>query len=273
MRAATRVSTGKRESCTPCVHQPDDCGGSVTDQIQTSRLVSNASLEAHLLGVVDFESALFLQERLIYELSGRDDAQGALLICEHPPLITVGREGSRRHILCSDEELSARMLDVRWINRGGGCVLHVPGQLAIYPILPLQRLQLGLAAYRALLEEAVVDLCREQRIAAHRDSNEPGVFCRTGQVAQVGVGVKSWISYHGLFLNVAPNLAWTRLVQPGSTPQRLCSLQAAARKPVSAHAVRESVIRHLSARLGYGRTHLYTGHHLLRRTRKATVYA
>ena len=235
-------------------------------------MTDQASLEVHLLGVVDFPAALFLQDRLVYDLSGRQDSQGALLICEHPPLISVGREGSREHIHCSDEELTARMLDVRWVNRGGGCVVHVPGQLAVYPVLPLQRLRIGLADYRAVLEETVIETCREQRIRAHR-GREPGVFCRTGQIAQLGIGVKSWISYHGLFLNVAPSLAWSRLAVSGASGERASSLQAESRRPVSTHAVRESLIRHLASRLGYQRTHTFTGHHLLRRTRKATVYA
>ena len=59
---------------------------------------TSAPLEVYLLGIVDFDSALFLQERLAYEISGRSDAMGTLLLCEHPPLITVGREGSRSHI-------------------------------------------------------------------------------------------------------------------------------------------------------------------------------
>src|SRR5207237_1247638 len=87
-----------------------------------------ASLEVHLLGLVDFDACLFLQERLVEELSQRDDGHGAVLVCEHPPLITIGREGSQAHILCEPQELVARQLEVRWLNRGGGCLVHVPGQ-------------------------------------------------------------------------------------------------------------------------------------------------
>lgn len=238
--------------------QPQQCG---------------ASLEVHLLGLVDFEAALFLQERLAYDISGRRDTQGALLICEHPPLITVGREGSRTHIHCTDEELKARMLQTRWLNRGGGCVVHVPGQLAVYPIIPLKRMGMGLMQFRESLEEAVIDLCREQKIAASRDAQQPGVFCRTGQLAQIGIAVRSWVSSHGLFLNVSPNLTWTRLAQPVSPSGRLTSLQAARSKPVSIPTIRESLIHHLAGRLEYGRLHLYTGHRFLKRTKKATVYA
>ena len=70
---------------------------------------------------------LSLQDRLVFELSNRSDTQGGLLMCEHPPLITVGREGSREHILASPQELISRELDVRWLNRGGGCLVHAPG--------------------------------------------------------------------------------------------------------------------------------------------------
>jgi len=232
-----------------------------------------SSLEVHLLGLVDFEAAQFLQEKLIYEISGRDDAQAALLICEHPPLITVGREGSRSHIRCDDDELTARMLDVRWVNRGGGAIVHTPGQLAVYPIVPLARRSLGLLQYRELLRDTVVDVCRDQKLTAEFQPDRSGVYCRTGLLAQFGIAVKRWISYHGLFLNVAPDLSWSRLAQSRDQSRPLTSLQAARGRQMEMNTIRESVIRHLSSRLGYERLHLYTGHRALRRTKKATVYA
>jgi lipoyl(octanoyl) transferase len=227
----------------------------------------------HLLGTVDFESCLFLQERLVYEISGRNDSQGALLVCEHPPLITIGREGSAAHLLCEPKELAARQLDVRWLNRGGGCLVHVPGQLALYPILPLDRLQLGLSRLRQALEQTVVGSCRELRIPAETHADEPGVWGRSGQLAHIGLAIKSWVSYHGLFVNVCPAMDWLRLVQTGPRPGRLSCLAAERVRPVTMSAVRESLIRNLAAQCGYGRYHLYTGHPLLRRTRRICVYA
>ena len=100
---------------------------------------ADGALEVFLLGLVDFDAALFLQERLMMHVAQRDDGYGALLICEHPPLITIGRSGSQAEILCDAHELTARQIDVRWLNRGGGALVHVPGQLALYPILPLAR--------------------------------------------------------------------------------------------------------------------------------------
>src|SRR5688572_3217932 len=85
------------------------------------------TLQAYLLGSVDFETALRLQRRLHYEVSG-DREQACLILCEHPPIITVGRQGSRAHIFCEPEELRARQWRVRWVNRGGGTWLHLGGQ-------------------------------------------------------------------------------------------------------------------------------------------------
>src|SRR4051812_20096641 len=89
-------------------------------------------LQAYLLGTVDFESMMLLQRRLHYDLTGNRD-QAALVICEHPPLITVGRHGSHSHLRMDADT----RWPVRWVPRGGGCWLHVPGQMALYPILPL----------------------------------------------------------------------------------------------------------------------------------------
>jgi lipoyl(octanoyl) transferase len=233
-----------------------------------------ASLEVYLLGLVDFESALFLQERLVCEIAGRNDAQGALLICEHPPIVTIGREGSGAHIRAEPRELVARQIDVRWLNRGGGCLVHAPGQLAIYPIVPLDRLALGTAEYRNRLEESVVDACREVHVSAFRLPGQPGVWCRLGQFAFVGAAVRSWVSYHGMFVNVAPSLEALRLVRSASSGDRVTTLAAQRSQPVSMHAVRSAMVHSLASGLGYERYHLYTGHPLLRRTkRKIYVHA
>jgi lipoyl(octanoyl) transferase len=232
------------------------------------------SLEVYLLGTVDFDAALFLQERLVYEISGRDDAQGALLLCEHPPLVTVGREGSRAHFRRDPAEFKVLEVDVRWLSRGGGCLVHGPGQLAVCPILPLDRLRLGLAEYRRVLEESAIDMSHELRIVAERRPDQPGVWCRSGQFAFVGAAVKRWVSHQGMFVNVCPSLRLMRLVDPTGRGERITSLAAERAWRTSMHAVRESLIRNLARRLQYEHVHLYSGHPLLIRTKRtAHVYA
>ena len=229
---------------------------------------ASASLEVHLLGLVDFDSALFLQERLVYEISGRTDLMGGLLLCEHPPMISIGREGSRAHVLADSGELASRQIEVRWLNRGGGCVVHAPGQLAVYPIVPLNRLGIGLAAYRSLLEESVSDVCRQLRIQNVRRPDEPGVWGRRGQIAHLGVSVKSWVAYHGMFVNVSPALELMRLAQANSRGEAVTSLAAERARVTSMSSVRTCLVESLTSRLGYQRHHVYAGHPLLRRSKK-----
>src|SRR5436190_9986850 len=97
------------------------------------------SAHGHLLGVVPFDAALALQQRLVYECGGERAARAVILLCEHEPLVTVGRQGSRLHVRADDEELARRGLEVRWVKRGGGAIVHAPGQLAAYAVVPLMR--------------------------------------------------------------------------------------------------------------------------------------
>ena len=242
--------------------------------VETSKWRNSAALDVRLLGTVDFESALFLQERLVYELGGRNDLFGGVFLCEHPPLITVGRAGSRAHIRLEQKELAALRLDVRWLNRGGGCMVHAPGQLAFYPVLPLARLGLGLAEYRAHLVGCVLDLCREIRVPAWSVGQPAGVAGRGGQFAFVGAAVKRWMAYQGVFINVNPALRTQRIVAGGPNGQKITSLESLRGRVIPMSTVRESLVRNLARRLAYAEYQMSTGHPLLRRTRRATnVYA
>ena len=234
---------------------------------QLSNRASDA-LDVYLLGMVDFESALFLQDRLVYEISGRSDRFGGLLICEHPPLVTVGREGSRRHLRCDQAELASRMMDIRWVNRGGGCLVHGPGQLAAYPIIPIDRADFGVKDYRDRLNQSVIDTCQEMKIPVHVEAEQTGVSCRGGQISWTGIAVKRWVTYHGMFVNVRPDMDMMRLVKNGDTDARQSSIAANTIKPTSMHSIRERFIRHLTKQLGYEDYHVYSSHPLLRRTKK-----
>ncbi len=231
------------------------------------------SLDVFLLGLVDFESCVALQEIILQEIRNRDDRHGVLLVCEHLPLLTIGREGSHAHLSCEGGELVSRRIETRWINRGGGCLVHAPGQIAFYPILPLNRMDLGLEEYRAVLEETGLRTARELRIQAERSVETPGIQGRTGQFGFVGTAVKSWVSYHGMFLNVQPRLDWMRLVRTSPSGPRATSLEVERMHRIGMHAVREGMIRHFASLAGYGRYHLYTGHPLLRLTRRKLVHA
>lgn len=247
---------------------------------------AKGSLEVRLLGLVDWDAAAALQEWYTYELSGRADAGGVLLLCEHPPLITVGREGTRSQILRTDEELDSAGIPVRWIARSGGAVMHAPGQLAVYPLLPLDRLGMGLADYRCRLETAILDVCHDLRVPAKRLDGAAGLWTRGGQIAHFGSVVKSWVTQFGMWLNVAPEPSFLRLVHSeaignetgptmlttsarrGPTEARVTSLQEQLARRVTMHSARASAIARVAAAFGYETIHTFTGHPQLKRTRQ-----
>ena len=119
--------------------------------------LQSAAIETHLLGLIDHARCLALQRRLVDEIAGRDDGQIALLLCEHPDLITVGRAGSAADLSLESGLLRSHRLETHWIGRGGGCVVHTPGQLAIYPVVPLKWHRFSVGEYLDRLQSGLLD--------------------------------------------------------------------------------------------------------------------
>jgi lipoyl(octanoyl) transferase len=229
------------------------------------------ALHAYLLGTVQFEAALRLQRRLHFEVSG-DRTQAGLILCEHPPLITVGRHGSRAHILFEPDELRQRQWPIRWVNRGGGSLLHLPGQLAIYPILPLDRLGLGVQAYLDHLHQVVQDLLDDFGIRGELRPGQAGVWAHGRLLAAIGVAVRDWVSYYGIYLNVHPSLGLFRHVRPDAIQTALpdlyspsqhaamTSLERERRGPLRPSLVRELFMEHFQAHFPCCRVSLFSDH-------------
>jgi len=226
--------------------------------------VNDSAVEIFLLGDIDFETCLALQQRLVYEAGGRRDGQIGLLLCEHRPLITIGRAGSRSHLHLAQAELTSRQLEVRWVNRGGGCLLHLPGQLAIYPIVPLEQHSFSVGEYLRRLQSALVAVLADFGIAGQLHPGTFDIAGRTGQLVGVGAAVKNWISYYGAYLNVSAASRVFRYIEFDAQRRiGMSSMIAERQSPVKMAAVRASVIRRVTDALGCERYHIYTGHPLL----------
>jgi lipoyl(octanoyl) transferase len=239
-------------------------------QVHVDGAEASFAVQFYLLGSIDYEDCQWLQRRLVYEVGGYDDGRMVALLCEHPPLISVGRRGSRGHIRWTNEQLRRRRLDVRWVNRGGGCVLHAPGQLAIYPIVPLAWHGWTVGEYLRRLQQAVLRTLDEFRICSETYAPWAGVWGRSGQLAACGVAVRDWITCNGAFLNVNPAMAnfhFVDVVDPLTTvagqKSTMGSLFAERRQAVSLAKVRAALIPNLAASFGTHRYHLVTGHPLL----------
>src|SRR5262245_40294252 len=139
----------------------------------------------HLMGCVDFDDCQSLQRRLAYDALTRGDGRIAVLICEHPPVVTIGRGGSRAHVRLTGVELAARQLAVRYLSRGGGAILHGPGQLAVYPIVPLDWHGWTVGAYLRRLKAAIQDTLGDQRVKAEASRGCHSLAGRTGVLAAI----------------------------------------------------------------------------------------
>jgi len=217
-----------------------------------------AALQAYLLGSVPFEAVLAFQRRLVYDVAG-NRSQGALVLCEHPPLITVGRQGSRRHLLCEPEELRARQWRVRWVNRGGGCILHTPGQLAMYAILALDRFGLGVQAYIDRFQGVIIDVLRDFGIHAGSRPGKPGLWVGPRLLAATGIAVRDWVTYYGAYLNINPELQPFRLVAcAGPGAEGMTSMARERRAPLRPAMVRERLLEYFGREFEFTRTSLFS---------------
>ena len=231
-------------------------------------------LEIFLLGEVELDAVLGLQRRLAYDVG--EGGGGALVLCEHRQVITVGRSGSRAHVRLDDDALRDQGLKVRWVNRGGGCIYHQPGQIVAYLVLPLHRRGLELGGYVAALHEVLVNVLAEFDLKAQTVTDAPGVFLGHARVGSVAIAVNRWIASYGLTLNVGTYLApFDLLEEPGSAgwPLRQTSMEAQRQRQAPMAKVRESLIRQIEARFGLVRHHVYTDHPLVRPKAPLHVYS
>ena len=219
------------------------------------------TLAVYLLGPLGFDAALALQRRLVYDLGERrpETPGGAFILCEHPPGITIGREGSREHVKLTPQELHAREWPVRWLARGGGVMLHLPGQVAAYPLLNLQAHGSTptqfLRAWEAVCRDVVrgyctPDDCRER----------PGVSVRGRAVVHIGASVRYGVTAFGAVLNVNPDLEAFRGIHCDGNPRPMTSLARESPLAVRAPAVRQALIDGLAEAFGFTRVSLYHSH-------------
>ncbi len=222
-------------------------------------------LEVYMFGEVDFLEIQRLQRRIVYDLGEQDGA--ALILCEHPLTISVGRTGSWAHIACDHDALKGMGIGVHWINRGGGCVLHGRGQLAAYVAMPLGAMGVTLFEYLDRLNQAVIAVLAEFDLEGQTRPDLPGVFSGRSRIASVGVAVSRDIAYHGLTLNVGPYLEMFRVIhEPGldGAPLRQTSMESRRQRPALMPKVKEALIRRLEQGFGLEEHHLYTSHPMLR---------
>jgi len=157
-------------------------------------------------GLIEYREALALQKKLVAELVSGWGSE-TLVVCEHPSVITYGRRADVANILVGPSDLSARGIRVHFADRGGDVTYHGPGQVVIYPIIDLRRRTRDLHFYLRQLEFCVINALRERYgLNAYAKQGLTGVWVGPYKIASIGIGVKNWVTYHGVGVNVATDM-------------------------------------------------------------------
>ncbi len=164
-------------------------------------------------GLTDYQDAHLLQQELLLRRIA-DDVPDVVLMLQHEPVITVGRSRT-----AMGNVLDAQDTPVLEVERGGDVTWHGPGQLVAYPILKLEGRRQDLRLHMRSLEDAVIRLLSGHQLAAQRDDRNTGVWLpdpgsSPQKVCSVGVACRRWVSWHGLALNVDVDLTAFRSINP-----------------------------------------------------------
>jgi len=221
-------------------------------------------IEYLYLGRVAYDQGLKLQAEIAaLRLEGR--VENVLLLLEHPPVLTLGRNARRANVLASDEMLAKRGVTLHEINRGGDVTYHGPGQLVGYPIFDLRSLhnarggRLGPVDFVRMMEEALIRLCGVYGVRAGRIAGLTGVWCpadggpldgnrgRERKIGAIGIHVSRGITSHGFAFNVTTDLRDFQLINPcGITDKPVTSLEREVAQGVTVPDLEE--IAHQAAR-------------------------
>jgi len=202
-------------------------------------------------GRVPYSEGLALQKTLI-EARHENRIGNTLVLLEHPPVLTLGRNSSRANILASDEFLAYRGVEVHEINRGGDVTYHGPGQLVGYPIFDLRSFtpRLGAVDFVRRMEEALIRGCGDFGLQTTRIPGRTGVWTMAGgriqekKIAAIGVHIARGITSHGFAFNVNPDLRGFQLIVPcGIADREVTSLEHEVDPPPSMADVRNAVAR------------------------------
>jgi len=197
------------------------------------------------LDTVPYADGLALQHRIV-EARKRGALNDVLLLLEHPPVFTLGRNARESNILAARELLQQMGIDVFRVERGGDVTYHGPGQLVGYPILDLHNFRLDVGWFVRSMEEMLLRALADFGIRGRRIEKLVGVWLDTpngeAKIVQIGARIEQWVTYHGFAVNVDPNLAHFDLIVPcGIGDKAVTSMTRVLNQPIEMRTVRARV--------------------------------
>lgn len=181
------------------------------------------------LGLTPYNEGVELQlETLNNVLAGEEE--NTLFVLEHPKVITYGRQGGAENLHVDEGFLKSQGIELAQTTRGGNITCHFPGQLVAYPIWRVEKRPGGMRRFFHDMEEAVIGTCAHFGVTTQRREGHPGVWVdESRKICSMGIGVKRWVTYHGLALNVGPDISLFEMIT-------LCGIQGATPTSISREA-------------------------------------
>jgi lipoyl(octanoyl) transferase len=167
-----------------------------------------------------FEKQRELFETTIRQKSEQKETQSTVIFCEHPHVITVGKNGSVSNILFQEKTLKEKQVELYHVDRGGDVTYHGPGQLVGYPVIDLDAFRMGLKSYIFLLEEIIIQLLDQYSLKGERLAGAAGVWLHDGhlhnarKICAIGVRSSHYVTMHGFALNISTDLSYFGLINP-----------------------------------------------------------
>ena len=206
------------------------------------------------LGRIAYTEAWALQKRLVAARKA-GAIEDVLLLCEHPHVITLGRNGNRGHLLASEHVLKQKGVELHATDRGGDVTYHGPGQLVGYPILNLGAIRRDVVWYVRMLEEAMIRATAEFGVSAGRVEGKTGVWVKNNiteeKLAAIGVHISRWVTSHGFAYNLSTDLRYFDLIVPcGIADRKPTSLEKILRRGIESKEVAPPLVKHLGEVFG-----------------------
>ena len=205
-------------------------------------------------GLIGYAEAYALQKRIVAARKA-DAITDVFLLCEHPHVITQGRNGKREHLLVSEHVLRQKGVEFYESSRGGDITYHGPGQTVGYPILNLGAIRRDVVWYVRMLEETMIRATAEFGIAAKRLAGKTGIWVDNGNTEEklgaIGVHISRWVTSHGFAYNVSTDLRFFDLIVPcGIANRKATSLEKLLGRAVRESEVKPRLVRHLGELFG-----------------------
>ena len=210
------------------------------------------------LGLITYSDAYALQQRVAAARKA-GAIEDVLLLCEHPHVITLGRNAKRENLLVSEHVLRQKKVELHTTNRGGDITYHGPGQIVGYPILDLGAIRRDVGWYVRTLEEAMIRASGHFGVTAFRVKGKTGIWVQVGEGAEateeklgaIGVHISRWVTTHGFAYNVSTDLRYFDLIVPcGIADRRATSLEKLLARSVSMGEAKTPLAEHLTQLFG-----------------------